>query len=81
MKRKRLKQAIKNLNSVPEIIPLTLDDELRLNIETMLIENSADTAKNLFRLAFPDNPYHTYDFSEIDNYIDLLNYIKRITKK
>ncbi len=74
MRRKRLKQAITNLNRVPEIIPVTLDDELRLSIQTMLLEHSADKAKNLLRLAYTGNPdYTTYDFSEIDHYIDSLD--------
>lgn len=80
MKRKRLKQAIANLNRVPEIIPVALDDELRLSIQTMLLENSAETVKNLIRLTFADSNY-TYDFSEVDHYIDLLDYIRQTTKK
>lgn len=78
MRRKRLKSAIANLNRVTEII--TLNDEIRQSIQNMLLETSADTVKGLFRLAFSGNPnnYIIYDFSEVDCYIDMMDYIKQI---
>ncbi len=80
MRRKRLKQAIANLNRIVEIIPVTLNDEIRQSIQIMLREHSADAVKGLIRLSFSDSLYYTYDFSEINSYIDLLNYSKQITR-
>ena len=79
MRRKRLKQAIANLNRVTKIIPVTLNDEIRQSIQDMLLKRPADTVKGLFRCAFAGALDYTYDFSEIDHYIDLLDYIKQIT--
>lgn len=80
MRRKRLKQTIANLNRIVEIIPVTLNDEIRQSIQVMLRKHSADVAKRLIRCSFSNSSYYTYDFSEIDNYIDLLNYSKQITR-
>lgn len=81
MRRKRLRKAIEHLDRVPEIILLVPDDELRQSIQNMLIEMPADTVKGLVRLALSDSPdYNTYDFSEVDRYIDLQDYIRQNTK-
>lgn len=78
MRRKRLKQAIANLNRV---ILVTLNDETRQSIQYMLLEHSADTVKKLVRLAFSDNSNnYIYDFSEVDYYIETQDYIRQITE-
>ncbi len=77
MRRKRLKQAIANLNRV---ILVTLNDETRQSIQNMLLEMPADTVKKIARLTCSGNPNnYIYDFSEVDYYIEMQDYIKQIT--